>query len=238
MLFEILFIIVVLLSNIVQTMTGFAGTVLAMPFAIRLVGSNVAVPVLNMAAIFICLYIAIRWHKDIAWKELLKMLLFVGAGFGAGFALKMLPHDADLFLKIYGLSITLIAVVFLFFDIEHSKIPSWVLYLALFFGGVLHQLYVSGGPLVVIYATLRLRDKHKFRATLSVMWVILNSIMVGEHAAQGLLTTQVWILVAIAAGVSIVSAFIGKKLVHHVPHDIFMKITYILLFISGVSLLL
>ena len=48
MIKNILFLIVVFLTNIIQCITGFAGTVLAMPFSIMLVGYDVAKPILNV----------------------------------------------------------------------------------------------------------------------------------------------------------------------------------------------
>ena len=45
---ELLFYIVILLANIIQGITGFAGTILAMPFSLILVGYDVAKPVLNV----------------------------------------------------------------------------------------------------------------------------------------------------------------------------------------------
>ncbi len=59
MLQKILFFIVILISNIVQCITGFAGTVLAMPFSILLVGYDVAKPILNIVAIAVSVIIVI-----------------------------------------------------------------------------------------------------------------------------------------------------------------------------------
>ena len=44
----ILFLLVILLTNIIQGITGFAGTILAMPPGLMLVGDPVAKPVLNV----------------------------------------------------------------------------------------------------------------------------------------------------------------------------------------------
>ncbi len=236
-LYEILFLVVILLSNIIQTITGFAGTVLAMPFSIRLVGEAVCKPILNLVAIVVCAYVVIMHFKDINWKEFLLMILFVGAGFGIGTALSYLPHDATLFLKIYGGVIMLVAVVFFFLNTDKVKIPDWILYLLLVFGGILHALYVSGGPLVIIFATYKIKDKHQFRATLSLMWIILNSIMFTEHLIQGQFTPQVWMLFGIGTLLSVISMVAGHFIVKKLNLPIFMKITYVLLFISGLSLM-
>ena len=234
---EIFFLLVILLSNIIQTITGFAGTVLAMPPSIRLVGEDVCKPVLNLVAIIVCAYVVIMHFKDINWKEFLWMILFVGVGFGIGTALSYLPHDSRIFLIIYGSVIMAIAVVFFFLNTDKVKIPDWILYILLVFGGILHALYVSGGPLAIIFATYKIKEKNQFRATLSMMWIILNSILFTEHMIQGRFTPQVWMLFGIGAGLSILSMFVGHLIAKKLNLKIFMKITYVLLFISGLSLL-
>ena len=235
--FEILFLIVILLTNVIQAITGFAGTVLAMPVSLRLVGSDVAKPVLNLAALIICLAVVIHHFKDIQWKEFAKMILCVGSGFALGFAVQLLPINGTILLKLYGIVIMSIALIYLFLDIDHVRIPTWVLYLCLFLGGLLHQMYVSGGPLVVIYAMKTFKNKNSFRATLSLMWIVLNGFLFGTHMASGLFSAHLWILVGIAFAVSSLSYIVGSLLAKKLPHDIFMKITYVLLFISGISLI-
>ena len=235
--FEIFFLLIIFFTNIIQAITGFAGTVLAMPFSLQLVGQDVAKPVLNLAAVVICAYVVIRNYKSIAWMDFLKMVLCVGVGFAVGFAVELLPLNKEILLKSYGIVVLSVALFYMAFDVSKIKIPPAILYLCLFFGGVLHMLYVSGGPLVVIFAAKRFKDKNQFRATLSLMWVILNLIMFGQHLASGLWTPHLWIIFAIAAAISIASYFIGKKLASRLPLEAFMKLTYALLFISGFSLL-
>ena len=55
----IAFYIVIFLTNVIQGITGFAGTILAMPPGLMLVGYDVAKPILNLlgilAGIYVCL---------------------------------------------------------------------------------------------------------------------------------------------------------------------------------------
>lgn len=235
---EIVFLVVIFLSNIIQTITGFAGTALAMPFSLLLVDETIAKPVLNIVALAVCLFIAIRHFKEIDWKELLWMVLFIGIGFGGGIAVSLLPHDGEIFLKVYGGLIIVIACIFLFVHPERHKVPNWVLYLCLVLGGFVHALYISGGPLVVIFAMLKIQDKHKFRATLSVIWVIFNSILLTQQGIQGMLTPHVGFLAGIGLGVAVISILLGQILAHVMPKNGFMIATNILLIASGVMLLL
>lgn len=67
---EVLFYVIIFLANIIQGITGFAGTILAMPFSIHLVGYAVAKPVLNVLGIIAGIYVVAggyqkRKHKRI-----------------------------------------------------------------------------------------------------------------------------------------------------------------------------
>ena len=83
---QILFYIVILLTNIIHGITGFAGTILAMPPSLMLVGYDIAKPILNVLAIFSGVYVFVGNYKKIAWKELAKIVVVMALGiFGAVF---------------------------------------------------------------------------------------------------------------------------------------------------------
>lgn len=233
---EILFLLIIFLSNIIQAITGFAGTAVAMPYSLLVIG-DIAIPVLNLVALAICIPIVALHIKDVKWKEFLWMILFIGIGFLGGYFLRKLPISKEVFKKVYGLLIILTATYLYFFPNEKTKIPFPILACILVLGGVVHQLFVSGGPLVVIYAAHRLREKHAFRATLSLVWIVLNLILFGEHLAMGLFSAQAWILLAIGVGLSALSFLIGHHFVKKLSHDAFLNIAYALLFFSGILLL-
>ncbi len=234
---NILFILIIFVSNIIQTITGFAGTVLAMPLSLKLVGENVAKPVLNLVALFVSVYIVIRHIKDIEWKHFLIILISVGAGFGTGYAVELLPINHKILLYVYGALVILISIAFFFIDFEKVNLPKWLMITFLFLGGIMHKLYVSGGPFVVVYGIHELKDKNKFRATLSLLWVILNSMMFTTQCIQGMFNQNVWILFGIGAGVTVISLVLGSLIAPKLSKNLFMKITCVLLLISGVTLL-
>ena len=65
-----LFFIIIFLTNIIQGITGFAGTILAMPPSLMLVGYNVAKPVLNVLGILSGVYVFSTNGKQVNKKEL------------------------------------------------------------------------------------------------------------------------------------------------------------------------
>ncbi len=234
---NVLFILIIFISNIIQTITGFAGTVLAMPLSLKLVGEDVAKPVLNLVALFVSIYIVIRHLKDIDWKHFLIILITVGAGFGTGYAVELIPINHKIILYVYAALIILISIAFFFIDFEKVNLPKWLMIIFLFLGGIMHKLFVSGGPFVVIYGLHELKDKNKFRSTLSLLWVILNSMMFTTQVVQGMFNPNVWILFGIGAGVTVISLVIGSLIAPKLSKNLFMKITCVLLLVSGVTLL-
>ena len=236
MLYDALFILIIFISNIIQTITGFAGTALAMPLSLKLEGSDIAKPVLNLVALLVSLYIVIFHFKDINWKHFITIILTVGIGFSVGYLVEMIPMESKILLYIYGSIVILIAILFFFIDFEKINLPKWLLITFLFLGGIVHKLYVSGGPFVVIYALHELKDKNKFRATLSLLWIILNSVLFTTQMIQGLFTPHTWILFGSGAGATIISMIIGAIITPKLSKKLFLKITCVLLLLSGVTL--
>ncbi|MCI5612780.1 MAG: sulfite exporter TauE/SafE family protein, partial [Agathobacter sp.] len=76
------------MANIIHGITGFAGTILAMPFGIKLVGYEVAKPILNVLAIFSGIYVFIGNRKSVNWKELIKIVAIMTVGILGGVFIK------------------------------------------------------------------------------------------------------------------------------------------------------
>ena len=69
MIRHILFWLVVFATNIIQGITGFAGTILAMPPSILLVGYDTAKPILNVLGILAGLFVFVTQARHVNWKE-------------------------------------------------------------------------------------------------------------------------------------------------------------------------
>ncbi|MFI3207972.1 MAG: sulfite exporter TauE/SafE family protein [Eubacteriales bacterium] len=238
--------IVILLANIVQGITGFAGTILAMPFALMLVGYGVCKPILNVLGLLSGIYVFYGNYKSVNWKELKKIVIVMLIGIIAGICVKDLFMDKEEVLYIaLGLFIIYLAIKGLFFSeketledvegvVEVKKASNFLLILS----GFVHGIFVSGGPLLIGYLSKIIKEKIEFRATISTVWIFLNTIILFDDMRTGLWNLELgkWLLVSIPflfAGMKI-----GTILYYKMSQELFMKITYILLFISGVSLCL
>lgn len=242
---EALFYLVILLANIIQGITGFAGTILAMPFSIMLVGYDVAKPILNVLGILSGIYVFVGNRKYINKKELTKIVLVMAVGILGGiFAKQYIPGDKGLFIILGGLVIFLaieggVKLLFAARRVDsEKKAPSKWSNILLVLAGLVHGIFVCGGPILIGYLSKRIEDKKEFRATISTVWIFLNTLILVSDIASGTwnlgLVRQQLISIPFLFG----GMFIGGKLYKIMSQKAFLILTYVLLFISGITLLI
>lgn len=237
-----LFSLIVFLSNIVQCITGFAGTILAMPFATMVVGFAVAKTTLNAVAVASSAGVAVTNYKNIDKKELAKICGVMLLGIGVSYLIKPYfesnARSLYVLLAVFTIGIAVLNFVLLMFNLKLPKMPLYVSIPLLFVAGLFHGMFVCGGPLLVIYAGDKFRHISQFRATLSAVWIILNSIILVTDIVQGSFTKQTTTLTLLGVAVLVAAILIGNKLAKKLSKKAFLIITYILMVISGISLLL
>ncbi len=260
---KILFCIVVFLANIIQGITGFAGTILAMPFAIHLVGYPVAKPVLNLLGVLASGYMLLRGYRNVNVKQLKRVVLFMTIGIGIGLILKhyISGHEKIMYM-VLGIFVIFIGarglISFAKYVYERNTLSIYRCphkfvsteqeeYIEkghtlramanLVVAGMVHGVFVSGGPLIVSYLSNHTKSKEEFVRTVSAVWVILNSIVFISDFAEGYYTTETWKVqlqtIPFLFGGMVVGGFLYK----HMSQTFFTILTYILLCIAGASLL-
>ncbi|KGK86002.1 sulfite exporter TauE/SafE family protein [Clostridium sp. HMP27] len=230
---------VILIADFLEGLTGFGSAVVAMPFAIMLIGINIARPVLTIVALLLAIYIVIISHKDILWEHYFRILAFVILGLPFGIWLfDKLPEST--LKKILGVFMVLIALRGLFIAYKESKegkefkaINNSILSIFLFLGGCIHGAFSCGGPLIILYASEKLPNKSNFRATLSMLWITLDSIIVLQSALSHAITKDVLKLVLYTLPFLAIGAVLGNLAHHRIKDGAFTKIVYVLLFVSA-----
>ena len=243
MIREILFLLVVLLTNIVQCITGFAGTVLAMPFSVMLVGYVTAKPILNILGFLASFSIAVPAYKKINYKILAKMYGGMLTGMLIGFIINnhlSITQNQSLIYKILGVTV----IVFAFINVikhqakhDDKSLPAVVNLLVLIVSGVVHGVFLCGGPLLVTYASQKMPDKEEFHATVSASWILLNGLIFMSDYRAGFFTRPTLELLALSVIALLCSIIIGRIIYKKLSREVFLWITYILMLISGLSLL-
>ena len=258
------FFLVILLSNIIQGITGFAGTILAMPPSLMLVGYDTAKPVLNVLGLLSGIYVLAGHRKHVCWGELKKIVAVMAAGIVGGIFLKgfFAGRERALYVLL-GLFVVCLSLQGL-----HKLWRDWLgtqedaaagaeaaaeakaaagakaaeakaaLYLLLGLAGIVHGIFVSGGPLLIGYLTKRIQDKVSFRATISTVWVVLNTIILLDDIRSGLWNPELVKIQVASIPFLLAGMAVGSRLYAKMSQRLFMLITYVLLFVSGISLLI
>ncbi|MBQ9911189.1 MAG: sulfite exporter TauE/SafE family protein [Lachnospiraceae bacterium] len=249
---EILFYAVIFISNVIQGITGFAGTVIAMPFSIRLMGLDTASAVLNVLGLLAGLYVLLGNHRHVKWKELKRILVFMGPSLLFGIAFKrILSFDPRILYVTLGVIVTLFGLYSLFrllYDEKRgekardAKSPSEegplsaLNVITLIASGIVHGMYVCGGPLLVSYLTRRVPEQKQFRATVSVVWIVLNGMILISQLFQGVWTGEIFRIQLIAVPVLALAMFVGSLIFKRMNRRFFLILSYVLLIIAGASL--
>lgn len=239
---EILFLLVVFLSNIIQCVTGFAGTVLAMPFSLMLVGYPVAKPILNVLGVAASVGVVATNHGHINKKEFLKIISIMLSGIVVGIFIS--EHFTQYAESLYfALGVTVIAIAFinmikLYFNKEDSELPKVVGIVLLILSGLIHGIFDCGGPLLVAYASAKMKDSNELRSTLSSVWIVLNSIIFFSDIHEGYFVSHTAWLTLICLVVLVFAVIIGNIISRKLSRKAFLVLTYVLMLISGVSLML
>lgn len=236
MLREILFVIVQMLANIIQAITGFAGGPLSMPPSIALVGVHNAKAAITLILWISTTVVTVQNIKNIQWKKLGIMLFFMIIGMLGGlWMFDKVP--VDILLVAYGVVVVLIGAKKLWLPSDKKLQVPWN-YGALLLAGVMQGLFASGGPFLVLYAADAFEDKKEFRATVSTIWTVLNLYMIFNMYRSDMYTAYVLTLAGVSIIPVFIAIFIGSKIVNKINQKAFLKLVYVLLMLSGGLLLI
>lgn len=232
---NILFLIILFTANVIQAITGFAGTLLAMPLSMMLIGVHEAKVILNIMAVLSCLILASKSRKHIQPKILLNIIAWMAVGMV--FGIWIFEHlSLNILLPFYAIMIILIALKKLLIKNE-IKMSKWMLNGVLLAAGIIHGMFVAGGALLVVYASTVLKNKENFRATVAAVWVVLNTGLMISDFVQGYMTPGVIKMAGISILPLLLAIYVVNKIHERIDQKVFMKITYALLLASGISIL-
>ena len=221
---EGLFLLVLFLANTIQAVTGFAGTLLAMAPSMLLLGPDQAKVILNIMAFLSSLFIVSSSLSYVAWRQLLRIVLYMAAGMIAGIYLyQRLP--LSFLLPFYGFFVLAVALKGLCTNKEITLSPG-LSRLILLGAGIMHGLFVSA-----------FKDKHVFRATVASVWVVLNVPLMFHDYQQGFYDNQTLLLTGLSLLPLVLATYAGTRIHDKINQRIFMRLSYVLLLLSGMLLL-
>lgn len=218
---------------------------MAMPFGIMLVGDAVSIPVLNVLGLISGIYVFVGNYKKVKWSELIPIVAVMAIGIGVSIPIKHLfANSKKQLYMILGAFVIILAIQGLYKLLREGKSKAEqksekfnpLLYLIVPVAGLFHGLFVSGGPLLTSYLAKKIDNKEVFRATISTIWIFLNSLLLVTHIQQGLWDASLIKIQLVSIPFCFAGMAIGGYLMKRMSQRVFMIITYILLIIAGLSL--
>jgi hypothetical protein len=228
---------------------GFGGTVLSLPILVILIPdmdiTGVLVPVLALGNIVCCIGIVYAGRKEIVWREYGVIVAYMAIGLPFGFWAAGVANEVVLRL-ILGVFVLAVAVGNLLSmaaariedaDRPETRLERIYLRGLVVIAGIIHGMFTTGGPPLVIYAARALKSKGLFRVTLALVWVTLNVTVVSGWIVAGRILPTAYPLAAITVPFIIVAVYIGDHFHHRMPEHLFRRAAYVLLLVSGGSLI-
>ncbi|NLZ77155.1 MAG: sulfite exporter TauE/SafE family protein [Spirochaetales bacterium] len=231
--------LVVCVTHILEAITGFGASVLALPFLSGLLGVKTAVQVISILTLLFTLVIALKNRHSIAWKQYFIILGFMLAGLPVGMHLYRSRESGTLSLLL-ALFIIAASTTQLIRSVGIRKKDEKVgilSFLLLFAGGIIHGVFSSGGPLIIFYAKQALPEKGSFRATLCLLWASLNTIIIGAYLIEGSLKKETLGATAIMIPFIAVGYLIGEHIHHRIDERKFSILVFVMLLLTGIFML-
>ena len=239
----LVFALIVFCAYAVQTVIGFGSTVLAVTlgahlFEIReLLALEVPISVLQTS------YVALRHRAWIDAGLLFKRVLpLMAAGTIAGFLL-FAGASASWLRVVLGASILLLSARELWAmrpsvaHVARAPLPRPVSIAAIFGAGIFHGVFATGGPLLVYAIGREGLDKHRFRATLAVVWLTLGLILVTSFLLDGRYEPATGLRLLVLLPAVPLGILVGEWLHHRVDERRFRVAVWGLLFAAAVTLI-
>jgi uncharacterized protein len=240
--FLILFI-AFFISNAVEAMTGFGGTIIAMTIAANFYPINMLLGVLVPAGFVVCLYIVARYPKAIDLREFsTRILPLAGIGFAVGIAVSDSIEGKTLKIGFgaFVLCLSIFELVRILRNANGGKQTGISLAkgaIWLIAGGIVQGIYGSGGPLIVYYTSKRIEDKTVFRSTLCSLWIVLNIALVTNLALKGNITAETLKMSVALLPSLIIGIIAGEQLHNRINQRAFRIFIFAILIFAGASLL-
>lgn len=237
MLIYILSFIIIFFAAMIQGVTSFGFSLIAVPLLALLMPLDIIVPMLVLFSLIlnILVYSKIDGHIN---KKQIAILIFCGL-ISIPIGIYGLSVVDDKIIKlVVGLIIVVSALAMQFGFKVTFKRQNIAYGLTGFLSGILNGASSLSGPPVILLLSNEGADKNNFRKTLATYFMTLNLFSIPMFLLSGFLTGEVMLDSIKLFPALLVGTLLGIKLGDKIPDGIFRKITLVLIFVMGVLTLI
>ncbi len=234
-----LLVLVLVIAHSVETLLGFGASIIAIALGIYIFPLTTILPVLAILFLLQNIWMVLRWFKHIKWRVLLVWILPASIiGMGIGIYYRTLVGSYSQLLIILGLfimAVSVMEIVLIYRTRAAGGILPWYLsWPILLVGGVFHGLYAQGQPMAIYYLSREFKEPAEFRATVSMLYLILNVMLITNLYTIGQINLDTLATTGIVLPGLILGIFLGSRMKFRTLP--FKVLIYVLLFIAGLLL--
>jgi uncharacterized protein len=234
--------LVVLTAFTVETALGFGATLIIVALGSILLPISTLLPSLVPLNLALSLWLVARYRRQIDTRFLFRRLLpLMALGLPLGVAIYRVA-DPSLLKRLFGAFLVVVSSIELRrMRASHGADPAPLSKLVertmLVAGGVVHGAFATGGPMAVYVTSRAIHDKGAYRATLSLLWTVLNLILLASYGWAGQLDGASLVLTGVLVPCLALGLVLGEMAHHRVPVAIFRAAVFVALALAGVMLL-
>ena len=224
------------LGALVFGITGFGAALITIPLATHLVPLRYALALFVLVDLACALRVGLENPKNAVRAEWTRLVPMIIAGTAVGVTLLVnLPRQAA------TAALGVFIVAYALYSLSKPslrKIPSGWAWLAGFAGGITSTVFGAGGPPYVIYLSRRGLTQPQFRATLGFATLTSISLRAVAFILTGLLLdARIWLAALAAVPAALAGIAVARRIYARVSRPLLMKLIYLVLLGSGISLL-
>lgn len=232
---------IVALAFTVEASLGFGATVVTVALGSMILPIDAILPSYVPLNLLMSGYLVARYRREVDGSLLGRRVLpavLVGMPLGM---LAFSRFDERLLKVAFGAFVVMLALLELSSAGTPSKLrkplPRALGALMLSIGGVAHGAFGTGGPMVVYVLGRELAgDKARFRATLSVLWLVLNAVLVASFVVGGKVDAASATTTGLLVAPLVLGLFAGEWLHARIPASRFRGAVFALLGVVGATL--
>jgi uncharacterized protein len=231
-----LLVLVLVFAHSVETVLGFGAAIITMAVGVYILPLSTMIAVVAMLGLLQSIWLVTRWFRHLQWRVLLLKILpaaAIGMAIGIYYRTQVASiRQLVLVLGIFIMAVSVLEIILIYRTRSAGgALPWYVGWPILLVGGIVHGIFALGSPLVVYYSSREIKEPGQFRATMSMLWLILNVALVASLSTVGQINLDTLSITGIVLPGLIVGIFLGSRIKFRTLP--FKVLIYILLFIAG-----
>ena len=228
------YVVVLFFAYFVRGIAGFGSALIAVPLLTLKFDFIVVVPVIAVLDYCASVGQGMCDRKYISVSDLWPLFPFTFVGVCLGVYLLSRLETRVMALCLAGFIMSFAVYSMLPLREQHGR--RWLAVPAGFMGGMVGAIFGTGGPFYVIYFRLRGLDKTRFRATISVSFVVDGSLRIMGFILTRALSLPMGFLVLCSVPLVWIGMFMGGRVHKKMSQQDFTKIVSLILLGSGIAL--